>query len=165
MVFFIATSQAISAQFITININIKPELSVTVEQNLDFGTLVTNSGLHTIPLGAVNSGVFSIRAYHTQNIHISIDTPDFLAKKNSTSVDRIPITLNTAFNNSGVDNQKLASVLESNTGYLPINNSLSNNTNSDTWRDFYLYIYGSIEIGNIANGIYYGQVMLSIEYD
>tara|TARA_R110002096_G_scaffold39845_4_gene108681 strand:+ start:4280 stop:4807 length:528 start_codon:yes stop_codon:yes gene_type:complete len=163
--FFLVVNTSTSAQFINLNINIEPELSVTVEQNLNFGTLVANSGLHNIPLGAINSGVYSIRAYHTQNIYITLNSPDFLINESSNSTDRIPITLNAAFNNSGVDNQKLATTLENNTGYFPVHKPSSSNLKTDVWQALFLYMFGTIDVGNIANGIYSGQVVLFIEYD
>ena len=162
---FVLVSPKLSAQFINLNINIEPELSVTVEQNLNFGTIVANSGLHTIPLGAINSGVYSIRAYHTQNIYITLNSPEFLINESSNSTDRIPITLNAAFNNSGVDNQKLAITLENNTGYFPVHNPSSSNLKTDVWQALYLYMFGTIDVGNIANGTYSGLVVLFIEYD
>ncbi len=163
--FLLVVSPNTFAQFINLNINIEPELSVTVEQNLNFGTLVANSGIHTIPLGAINSGVYSIRAYHTQNIYITLNSPDFLINENSNSVDRIPITLNAAFNNSGIDNQKLATSLEGDTGYFPVHKPSSSNLNTDVWQALFLYMFGTIDVGNIANGTYSGQVILFIEYD
>lgn len=163
--FSLLVNSPISAQFINLNINIEPELSVTVEQNLNFGTLVSNSGFYTIPLGAVNAGVYSIRAYHTQNIYITLNSPDFLINESANSTDRIPISLNAAYNNSGINNQKLAIPLEGNSGYFPVHNPSSSSLKSDIWQALYLYVYGTIEVGNISNGTYSGEVVLYLEYD
>lgn len=163
--FFLLTSQTTTAQFINLNFTIKSELSVTVEQHLNFESLVSNSGEHTINLGDINTGIFAIRAYHTQNIFVEMNTPEFLVNESINSTDQIPITLHASYSNSGINNPKNSTSLINNTGYLPIHQTNLNIVESDVWQELYVYIHGTINVGNTSNGIYSGEVVLYIEYD
>lgn len=159
--FFVNT---LLAQFINLQIQVESEISTTVEQNLNFGSLVTNVGQQSIDLGDVNMGIFSVRAFHTQNIFIELHTPDFLRHPNPAISENIPINLNVAYNNSGTNNSDRATPLEGNSGFVDMNPSVTNDEN-DIWKILYLYVYGYIDIGNIPNGEYTGSVQLVVGYD
>src|SRR5690554_834628 len=163
--FFLLISQTTTAQFINLNFTVKSELSVTVQQHLNFGSVVSNSGEHSINLGDLNAGIFAIRAYHTQNIFVEMNTPKFLVNENINSTDQIPITLHASYSNSGLNNPKSSTSLINNTGYLPIHQNNVNTVESDIWQEMFIYIYGTLNVGNISNGTYSGEVVLYIEYD
>ncbi|HAW79369.1 MAG TPA: hypothetical protein DCX27_06395 [Balneola sp.] len=162
---FSAFNNSVNAQFINLQLRIEPELSATVEQSLDFGTQVTNFGTRTIALGDINMGIFSIKAYHTQSVIITLDTPEALTSINPAIDDLIPLDLEIAFNNTGVNNASNATILENKSGFISIYDGDEEISQSEIWKEMYLYIYGSIEIGNIRNGVYTGDIILSIEYD
>jgi hypothetical protein len=162
---FICTS--INAQFINLQIRIEPELSATVEQDLNFGQLVINSGPSIIELGDLNMGIFNIRSYYTQNVYIQLDVPEALTHNNPAVNDVIPIELGVAYNNSGERNVDNSIVLNDNSGFLPIYEAATTGFTSttDIWQEMYLYVFGSIIVGNINEGEYNGEVTLLIEYD
>ncbi|HCT52925.1 MAG TPA: hypothetical protein DF712_10730 [Balneola sp.] len=110
-------------------------------------------------------GIFSIKAYHTQSVIITLDTPEALTSINPAIDDLIPLDLEIAFNNTGVNNASNATILENKSGFISIYDGDEEISQSEIWKEMYLYIYGSIEIGNIRNGVYTGDIILSIEYD
>ena len=142
------------AQFINLQLKVEPELSATVEQNLDFGTQVTNSGRTTVQLGDVNMGVFSIRAFHTQNLYISLQYPD-----------QFPLELDMAYNNQGTNDATNANLLDANRGLVSIHERTQAEFDQEIWKEMYIYVFGAIDVGNIPNGVYTADIILTIDYD
>lgn len=155
----------VKAQFLNFNLVVETELSATVEQDLGFGSLVVNSGVNNISLGDPGMGVFSIRAIYTQNIYINLEFPDQLEPEGSTSTDFIPLDLRLAYNNSGSDNIRRARPLVGNSGFVAVSENTSSSQQQSVWRELYIYVYGSIDIGNIDSGNYSATVQLKIDYD
>lgn len=154
----------VQAQFINLQLTIESEISTTVEQNLSFGELAPNTGLKYIELGDLNMGVFSIRAYRTQTLFLELDVPESMVNTNPAITESIPIDLNLAYNNSGQNDPERSIALTNNSGFVNVSPN-GTNSNQDFWRQLYLYVYGSIEIGNIPNGEYYADIILNINYD
>ncbi len=157
----------LSAQFLNLQITIEPELSASVESDFSFGDLAANSGSFAVGLGDMGMGVFNIKAYHTQSIFVSLDYPPALTHPNPTVVDQIPIEMSIAYNNSGTNKTELATIIPNNTGYLPVqsNTNTTENASSEVWKSVYIYVFGSITVGNIALGEYSGDIILQIEFD
>ncbi len=155
----------VQAQFINLQLRVEPELSATVEQNLDFGTQVTNSGITQIRLGDVNMGVFSIRAIRTQNIYLSLQYPEALVNENAPSVAQIPMQLEMAYNNTGTNKVENAKVLPISGRLISIHENTAAESEKDIWKEMYIYVYGAIDVGNIPNGIYTADIILSVDYD
>ncbi len=154
--------QTLSAQFINLQITIEPELSAEVERVLNFGEVVSNSGIKEIKIGDLNTGVFSIRAIRSQSLYIELNYPDALSLENNEK-DNIPLQLKAAYNNSGNNNIANAQDLPNNSGVLLVGD-LNNNSES-FWHKLYIYVYGYIDVGNIPNGVYKGDLVLFISYD
>jgi hypothetical protein len=153
------------AQFINLQLRIEPELSATVEQQLDFGTQITNSGRTEIQLGDVNMGVFSIKAYYTQNVYLSMQYPDALVNNAAEVETKIPLQLQISYNNSGKNNIKNAIPLPVTGGLVSIHENTALQNKSEVWQEMFVYVYGAIEVGNIPNGVYTGDIVLSLDYD
>ena len=170
-VFFVLTSStslAVRAQFINFNITVEPELSTTVEQRLDFGYLVSNSGTKYIGTGDLDIGIFSIKAFYTQSIYVELISDDYLFPIDPSIPERIPLDLLISYNNSGVNNSINSIELINNQGFIPItskSNSIRNTNANEIWAQLYLYIYGSIEVGDIPNGEYSTEILLLIDYN
>src|SRR5690554_4993861 len=119
------------AQFINLELKIEPELSATVEQSLNFGTQVTNSGATKINLGDLSMGIFSIRAFSNQKIHVALTYPDHLINNNPKLEDQIPLELAISYNNSGNNSYQNSTVLNDNTGSIQISKGL--NISKEMW--------------------------------
>lgn len=158
----IVTSNYSSAQFINLQITIEPELSAQVEQPLTFGQMISNSGIQEIEIGDLNMGVFSIRAIRSQSLFLELNHPNALTSRNNNG-ELIPLDLEIAYSNNGSNNVSDAQVLTNKAGAIKIANS--NNNSGSYWRILYVYVYGAIDVGNIPNGIYTGDVTLFVNYD
>ncbi len=166
--FFICLAPfTVKAQFINIEIDIKAELTASVTQDLDFGTITKNSGLHTINLDDVAAGVFAIRAFMAQSIYVVIRAPEHLTYTETGTEYKIPLSLQSAYNNYGSDNPFNTMPLPNNRGFIQ---QMADNNNTDDrsslyWDDIYLYIYGSINVGDVPDGIYEADILMEIEYE
>jgi hypothetical protein len=155
----------LKGQFINLQLKVEPELSASVEQDLDFGTLVANSGRTEIRLGDVNMGIFSIRAYHTQNVYIMLNYPDALSNNAAGTEAEIPLELNMAYNNTGNNNALNSEILPTNSGFVSIHENTEIENRNDIWKQMFIYVYGALDIGNIPNGLYTGEIVLTVNYD
>jgi hypothetical protein len=157
--------QQTHSQFLNLQLKVEPELSTTVEQNLDFGTQVINSGRNEIRLGDVNMGVFSIRAYHTQNVYLNLEYPDSLVSNFNQSFESIPLYLSMSYNNSGNNNASNSIPLTQNSGLVSIHENTGSENSRDLWKQLYLYVYGYIDVNNVPNGVYSADIVLRVDYD
>ncbi len=162
---FLFNLSVLHAQFINFQIKIEAELSATVERDLNFGTQISNSGRTEIQLGDINMGVFSIRAYHTQNVYLNLQYPSALTNNNPAVNATIPLELNIAYNNTGNNAVESATPLPGNNGLVSVHERTELRNKNDIWKQLYLYIYGAIEVGDIPNGVYTGDILLSVDYD
>ena len=155
----------VNAQIIDIEIDVEPELTIEVEQELNFGTLTTNSGITRIGLDDLSLGIFKIRTYRTQSLTIELDYPDALSHSDPTIEDNIPLDRNIYYNNSG-DDPFDSKLLANNYGFINMTNFASTTgANTDYWKDVFVYVTGAINIGNIPNGSYSGEALLIVSYD
>ncbi len=146
------------SQFVNIELTIEPELTASVEQNLDFGTIITGTGINQIGLGDFNMGIFSIRAINTQSVYVSMTHPKSLLNSSIQSSDEIPIELDFAYNTIDNDPDK-SSLLNNDMGYID-----TFATSNETWHTIYLYVFGYINVGQVSNGMYEGDIFLNVEY-
>lgn len=159
-------TNVVHAQFINLQITVEPELSTTIEQELDFGILRPNFGEKMISLGDLNMGVFNIRAYYTQSIFVQLIVPDFMTHTNPAVTTRIPIQLDISYNNSGINNHRNSEVIPGNKGYVQVyRNNENNEVPTEVWKQLFLYIHGSIEVGEIDLGEYIADLTMIINYD
>jgi hypothetical protein len=110
-------------------------------------------------------GIFSVRAFHTQNIYIELQYPDALEINEPGIAADLPLELGMAYNNTGTDNPQNSTHLPLNKGLVSITQNTSLELEADVWKQMYIYVYGSIVIGNIPNGIYTGDIILNLDYD
>lgn len=158
LLFPATTSYSQAVQF---SMDVKPELGIEVLQDLNFGTVVTNSGQQQVALGNPQMGIFKIKALAAQSALITLQKPEYLSSQDSDVDDRIPISLNAAYSRIP-------------TGYndiLEFNNSLditlgdgNRATLSPTWENGYVFIYGDIYVDEVSEGSYSGTLILNITY-
>lgn len=162
---FILLTIPAKAQFINLQLTVEPEISATVEQPLDFGIQITNSGRTEVQLGDANIGIFKIRAFHTQTLYLDLQYPDALTINEPGITAEIPLELNISYNNSGTNSPLNSSPIPSNNGMVSIQENTQLEFDNEIWKEMFIYVYGAIEVGNIPNGVYTGDIILSIDYD
>lgn len=163
----IFSSESVKGQFINLQIRVEPELSAQVEQNLDFGSIISNSGEKNISLGDLNMGVFNVRMLTAQNVFVELLFPDNLISITPGNSAQIPINLEMAYSDNGINDSRYAVPIPAQGKLLvpPAENTIQQRSASDVWREIYLYVYGSIIVGNVPNGEYVGDVTIILNYD
>lgn len=163
---FLLFGHSASAQFLNTEIDIDSEISTALINDLDFGTLIRNSGTTRVNLGDVNMGIFRITALQNQTIVVNLSIPEKLSHENPAVSDSIPLDIKAAYNN--LDNNFRSANSFSGSGArfdMGSPNNANFDQSSEIWRKAYLYIYGSLNIGDIQSGIYAGEIILSVSYE
>jgi len=153
----------VHSQFMNLQIEIEPELSVTVLQSLNFGTVVINSGITEVVPGDPSMGVFSIDAINTQQLLVSFEKPDALLPQSSGQSGTIPIEINASYISYNEDSIQLSKPIRRNPQEFTI--SATPGQVSEIWSRAYIYVYGSIDVKNIPEGRYTGELILNITYE
>ena len=149
-----------TAQTVNFNLDVQPELGVEVLQDLNFGTVVSNSGTHQIGLGNPQMGIFKIRALATQSAILTLQKPDRLAQSTGQdTTNTIPLTLDAAYSPEASNYQD----------YMPFAHNelqitLSGENDEQVWETGYVYIFGNIDVGDITPGSYSGTLVLNVAY-
>jgi len=151
------------SQSLNVQIDVDPEVQTTVERNLDFGQIITGLGLQSIPPGSPNMGVFRVRALRTQSVILQLDADEELLHEDPDVLDSIPIELQAAYTNFGLEDFELSTPLNS-IGESVVLESPNNNPSTE-WTSLYIYVFGNVDIGNVREGVYTGEVVLTVIYE
>ncbi len=158
----------VQAQFLSIEIPVKAELSAEIEQKLTFQNLQSGSGLHALPLGSNRSGIYAINAYGNQLVWVQILPSAFLKHINPMVQDSVKLQIKAAYVSKNTDNYRLKTLFENHEALFTIYNSENRisepSDNYQIWKTAYIYMYGSLEVGNVRNGVYEGEILLQIDY-
>ncbi len=158
-IFGLLFSNTIQAQFIDLNLEVNSKLTAHTERPLNFGTVTTNSGQSAIDWGSPNMGIFSIRAIESLMLVVTLDLPNELYHEEPDIDTTIPLDLNARYGYS-TQNFESAIPLPGATSYIRV----ETNSDSSPWNTLYLFIYGTITIGDIPEGVYDNQIVLNVEY-
>lgn len=156
-------STTTNAQYLNIQIKLEPEFKTEILKPLNFGQIVIGSGNQTIKLGDPRMGVFSITAINAQTVWLSIDNTNILKHSNPSVTDSIPFNIQAAYNNDGINEYKNAKLFDGGHIYTQISDKVSRN--SFSWEILYIYIFGSINVGDIQDGVYSGNIYLTVNFD
>ncbi len=150
-------------QYINIQIELEPEFQTEVVSELNFGDIVVGSGEKSIQLGDSNMGIFSVTGINSQSVRLSIDTPSTLTHSDPSITDSIPFDIRASYNNSGENTIQGSEPINGDIAYTVINrNALKNQFE---WQTMYVFIYGTIMVGNIQDGVYNGFIRLTVDYE
>jgi hypothetical protein len=159
VVLFFAGSINTQAQFIDLRLDIDSEITAQTEQPLDFGTLMTNTGRRMIELGSFDMGVFSITALENQMLLVTLDKPTELRHDNPAVDDVIPLELFSRYGYSA-QNYENSNPLPDATSNIKV----EPNPEPGPWNSIYIFLYGSVDIGNVQDGTYANEIVLNVEY-
>lgn len=163
-------------QSIQFSIYVDSELTATTEQDLNFGDfIVSGQGLTEVNLGDSNMGKFRITGNEEMDIIVTMTAPANLTRPDE-GTDVIPLALNLAYNNKGADNSAQAVTIAGSTIRIPMKARIggrpagppptpphSGYIPADV--DVFLYIFGDINVGYVAAGLYTATVNITVEYD
>jgi hypothetical protein len=154
------------SQTVRFNMEVQPELEVEVLQDLNFGTVVSNSGISQIELGNPQMGIFKIRALATQSAILTLQKPDRLTQSaGQDTSNTVSLNLDAAYSPQASNYQDL----------LPFGNDMlqvtlsgddeaPGNNEEQVWDTGYVFIFGNIDVGDIAPGAYSGTLVLNVAY-
>jgi len=159
VILFVIGSLNAQAQFIDLQLNIDSRITAQTEQPLEFGTIMSNSGRHMIELGSPNMGVFSITALENQNLLLTLDKPTELRHQNPGIDDTIPMELFSRYAYSTRNYENSYPLPET------VNSiQVEPNPEPGPWNSIYIFMYGSVDVGNIRDGTYANEIVLSVIY-
>lgn len=157
---------------------------LTPSSDLDFGTVIQNEGVNSLTIN--DAKVLSIEGVRYLDVIVDVTADDYLLKDGNPSCStnpscRIAFTLQSAYANRGQNNIAQA-ILMTTIGstasaqfpvkyrgnappgppptpvYVGYNPALFNET-------AYVYVYGSINVGNVDVGSYEGDITITVSYD
>jgi len=151
------------SQSLNIQLDVEPRVETTVEQNLDFGQVIGGAGLQSILPGSPEMGIFQIRALRTQQLIIQMEEVEELQHEDPDVLDSIPIELRASYTNFGIEDFELSTPLNS-IGESVVLQTSGENPESE-WTSLYVYVYGDVDIGQVREGLYTGEVVLTVIYE
>lgn len=157
--FMVLSPLSAQAQFVDLHLDIEPKLEAQTEQPLDFGILQSNTGRNTVDLGSPGMGIFSITAMENQLLFISLGLPDVLRHENPAVRDVIPLDLRARYGFSA-ETPHNSFVLPDG----PISIQVERNSSAGPWSKIYLFIFGSIVVPDVPEGLYSNEIVLNVEY-
>lgn len=157
--FMLITTNPAPAQFIDLQLNVDPEITAQTEQPLDFGEITTNSGRRMIELGDTGMGIFSITALENQLLLVTLDKPTELRHSNSGIDETIPLELFSRYGFSA-QNHEDSTPLPDATSTIRV----EPNPDPGPWNSIYIFMYGAVDIGDVPDGTYDNEIVLSVEY-
>lgn len=138
-------------------------MDTVVEQSLHFGQVVSGAGQVRIQLGDPNMGVFRVSAIRAQRLLISLEHSAELRSRTSGNPATIPFDIEASYTNFGVNDYRESVPLSSNIQEMIIEAPPS--APNATWSSAFVYVYGTLDIGNIPNDVYVGEIQLTIVYE
>lgn len=149
------------------------DLTIGTHGDLDFGELVPNEGEKQIKLGDPEMVVIPITGVSYMAVLITISPDDHLVHLQDAE-NEIPLTINAAYANRGDDNIAHAELVEGNQVVFPLRQRKDGPPQppptpphegyTPAEETAYLYIYGSLNVGNVSVGEYMGNVNVTVEY-
>jgi len=161
-------------QTIQFSVHVASSLDASKDQDMDFATVVSGSGLQEINLGDAGMGVFAITGNEEMDVIVTLTPPANLTHTGASS-DVIPFTLNFAYANKGVNDVNQAVTVIGSTARFQLKERVSgpagapptppSSAYTPNQATAYIYIFGSMNVGVIDAGSYSGTVDLSVTYD
>lgn len=152
----LAGQQALS-QGLTIQVGVASGLTVLRDRDLNFGTLVTNSGVTTVTLASANVGKLHIYGGQNRTVNITLVPPATLKFGTNT----IPYTWGGAYNEQlNIPTDPTTVTLAATTATF----RLRDTGPTGNYGQAYLWIFGSVTVGAVPPGVYSGTFTISAAY-
>lgn len=150
-------------------------LSPTVKESFEFGFVFSDEGTKTINLGDDGMAVLSIKGIKFLDVIVNITKPAALIHTDPDISDEIPLTnLEAAYANEGANDISQAVMFNNLQARFPVSsreNAPPGPPPTPPHEGFnapqstaYIYLWGSIDVGNVASGKYTAIIDVTIEY-
>lgn len=161
-------------QAINFSIHVSSSLDATKDADMTFPQVFAGDGLTVIGLGDGGMGVFAISGNAELDVEVTLDAPANLVH-NSYPSQTMPLTLQFAYANTGVNDVNQAKTVTGNTARFQLKERTSgpagppptppNASHTPEIVTAYLYLFGTIDVQQIASGNYGGTVNLYVQYN
>jgi hypothetical protein len=139
-------------------------LTVLVDRNLDYGTVIANSGSYAVNPTSANVGKVRIYAEKARSVITRLTTgpsPDGSYLLHTDGTHQLPWNFQASYNTTA-DNGATSTPF---TGTAPYTASLKPMVGAGNTRFAYIYLYGSINTAGVTTyGTYQGVVTISVTY-
>lgn len=153
-------------------------------EDLEFGLVVDNEGLKSVPI--TNALIVTVEGVKYLDIILDITADDYLLLNGdlgcqSDPTCRIPFTLEAAYANRGVNSTDQAIQMNVSSNFASAQFPILKRTNGPAGppptpvfdgynpalfnETAYLYIYGSINVGDVVGGSYSSTITITVSYD
>ncbi len=140
-----------------ISIGVAQGLSLYVNKGLTFGTIVQQAGNVSVQLTSLSAGEVTIYGQKNRSVYVTLSPPSALVNGSNT----ITYTPQAAYNSSA-DNPSSATVWSNPSG---LQSAIQLQANSHgQGAEAYIYVYGSLNVGNVTPGAYTGNFGISVTY-
>ena len=143
---------------------VENEFAVTNLRNPDFGVIPPGSGWVLLPVESEQAGFFTISTTENVQLIASITVPERLVMNPSNS---IPFRLEAAYVCDGITNPTMAKPFENKrASFTPSTRGVLIDENYTWLRELKtnVFLYGAVYVGDVEPGVYYGEVVVSLEY-
>jgi hypothetical protein len=158
--FICALAPHSAAQSVQFSMDVQAELGIEVLQDLNFGTVIANSGRQRVGLGDPQMGIFQIKAMAAQSALLTLHKPDSLAFADDERAEKIPVSIEASYSGRPTGYNDVLNFANGSLG-ISLGNGVSNASN---WETGYVFIYGDIDVGEVREGSYSGTLVLNITY-
>lgn len=141
----------------TISIGVAVGLSAYANKALNFGTVVAGTGTHSVAVTDAAAGKATISGQWNRTVIVTLAPPSNLV--NGANV--LTYTPGAAYNNTADD--PAAATVWSAPGGTQAGFRLRANRSGQT-ANGYIYLFGSIDVGNVPAGNYSGVYLVSVSY-
>lgn len=173
LLFICLAYQPLFSQVINFSIHVASSLDATKDADMAFPQVSAGDGLTAINLGDGGMGVFAISGNEELDIEVILTAPAELVHTTKPS-NTMGLDLKFAYANTGVNDINVAKTVNGNSARFQLRERTSgpagapptppNSSHVPNITTAYIYLYGSINVGNISSGNYSGTVDLSVQY-
>ena len=140
------------------------EFAVSSLQNPDFGIIPVDTGWVHLPVESERAGFFAISSTENVQLIAAVTSPERLVMNSSNS---IPLRLEAAYTQDGLTNPGLATpFVDKRASFTPSTRGMLIDKNYTWLRELKanVFLYGAVYVGDVEPGVYYGEVVVSLEY-
>ena len=150
-------AQSSFTQSRSISIGVAQGLSIYVNHALNFGTVVSGTGTHSLAVTDANAGKTTISGQYKKTVYVTLTPPATLVNGGNS----ITYTPGAAYNNTA-DNASLATVWATPSGTQAGFKLLANHVGKTG--EAFVYLFGSINVGSVPAGTYSGTYTVAVAY-
>lgn len=168
------TMQPLYGQSINFSIHVASSLDATKDADMTFPQVFAGDGITAIGLGDGGMGVFAISGNAELDVEVTLVAPANLVHT-LYPAQTMPLTLQFAYANHGVNDINQATTVSGSTARFQLKERAGgpagapptppSATHTPEIVTAYLYLFGTIDVQQIASGNYGGNVELYVQYN